>query len=26
MTKEQLNAFNEEPIVLSPWDPMGALA
>lgn len=26
LTKEQLNAFNEEPIVLSPWDPMGALA
>ena len=23
---EQLQAFNEEPIVLAPWDPMGALA
>lgn len=26
LSKEQLHAFNEEPIVLAPWDPMGALA
>ncbi|MBO0430922.1 C1 family peptidase [Enterococcus sp. DIV0660C] len=26
LTKEQLEAFNAEPIVLAPWDPMGALA
>ena len=26
LSKEQLQAFNEEPIVLAPWDPMGALA
>lgn len=26
LTKEQLAIFNEEPIVLAPWDPMGALA
>ncbi|MGX7173738.1 aminopeptidase C [Enterococcus ratti] len=26
LTPEQLQAFNEEPIVLAPWDPMGALA
>ena len=26
LTKEQLAAFNEEPTVLAPWDPMGALA
>ncbi|OQO71229.1 aminopeptidase [Enterococcus villorum] len=26
LTKEQLKAFNEEPIILAPWDPMGALA
>ena len=24
--KEQLDAFNSEPIVLAPWDPMGSLA
>ncbi|MGY3724062.1 bleomycin hydrolase [Granulicatella balaenopterae] len=26
LTEEQLKAFNEEPIVLAPWDPMGSLA
>lgn len=26
LTKEQLAAFEAEPIVLAPWDPMGALA
>ncbi|WP_165003906.1 MULTISPECIES: C1 family peptidase [unclassified Enterococcus] len=26
LTKEQLDAFNAEPTVLAPWDPMGALA
>lgn len=26
LTKEQLKAFNEDPIILAPWDPMGALA
>ncbi|MDT2738178.1 C1 family peptidase [Enterococcus pseudoavium] len=26
LTAEQLAAFNTEPIVLAPWDPMGALA
>lgn len=26
LTAEQLAAFDAEPIVLSPWDPMGALA
>ena len=26
LTKEQLDAFNSEPIVLAPWDPMGSLA
>lgn len=26
LTEEQLAAFNEQPTVLSPWDPMGALA
>ena len=25
LTKEQLDAFNSEPIVLAPWDPMGSL-
>ena len=26
LTEEQLAAFNAEPILLDPWDPMGALA
>ena len=26
LTKEQLDAFNSEPILLAPWDPMGSLA
>lgn len=26
LTKEQLEAFEAEPVVLAPWDPMGALA
>lgn len=26
LTKEQLKAWQEEPIVLKPWDPMGSLA
>lgn len=26
LTSEELNAYNKEPIVLAPWDPMGALA
>lgn len=26
LTTEQLTAFEAEPIVLAPWDPMGALA
>ncbi|MGM9903472.1 aminopeptidase C [Enterococcus sp. 10A9_DIV0425] len=26
LTDEQLAAFNEEPVLLAPWDPMGALA
>lgn len=26
LTKEQIAAFEAEPIVLAPWDPMGALA
>ena len=26
LTKEQLDMFNTEPIVLKPWDPMGSLA
>lgn len=26
LTPEQLAAFEEEPTVLAPWDPMGALA
>jgi bleomycin hydrolase len=26
LTSEMLNALEEEPIVLSPWDPMGSLA
>ena len=26
LSVEQLAAFNEEPTVLAPWDPMGALA
>lgn len=26
LTQEQLAAFEAEPIVLAPWDPMGALA
>lgn len=26
LTEEQLAAFNAEPILLAPWDPMGALA
>ena len=26
LTKEELNAYNSEPIELKPWDPMGSLA
>ncbi|MEW4355228.1 aminopeptidase C [Streptococcus pneumoniae] len=26
LTEEELAAYNSEPIVLAPWDPMGALA
>ena len=26
LTPEELSAYNAEPIVLAPWDPMGALA
>lgn len=26
LSEEQLSAYNEEPAVLEPWDPMGALA
>lgn len=26
LTKEQIKAWEEEPIVLKPWDPMGSLA
>ena len=26
LTTEQLAAFDSEPIVLAPWDPMGSLA
>ena len=26
LTEEQLKAFEDEPVVLDPWDPMGALA
>ena len=26
MPKKMLELFNTRPIVLSPWDPMGALA
>lgn len=26
LTPEELAAYNAEPIVLAPWDPMGALA
>ena len=26
LTEEQLKAFEAEPVVLDPWDPMGALA
>ncbi|MDY0277205.1 MAG: C1 family peptidase [Acholeplasma sp.] len=26
LTKEQLDAWNQKPIVLKPWDPMGSLA
>ncbi|MBO0448400.1 C1 family peptidase [Enterococcus sp. MJM12] len=26
LTEEQLTRYQEEPIVLSPWDPMGSLA
>lgn len=26
LTKEELAAYNAEPIVLKPWDPMGSLA
>ena len=26
LTPEQLAAFDSEPIVLAPWDPMGSLA
>ncbi len=26
LTKKELNAYNSEPIVLYPWDPMGTLA
>ncbi len=26
LTEEELNAYNQKPIVLKPWDPMGTLA
>jgi len=26
LTAEELAAYEAEPIVLAPWDPMGALA
>ena len=26
LTKEELEAYNSDPIVLEPWDPMGSLA
>jgi bleomycin hydrolase len=26
LTKEQLSAWKQEPIILKPWDPMGSLA
>lgn len=26
LTKEELDAYNSDPIVLEPWDPMGSLA
>ena len=26
LTKEELDAYNADPIVLKPWDPMGSLA
>ena len=26
LSKEQLKAYEEEPTVLAPWDPMGSLA
>ncbi|MBQ9592657.1 MAG: C1 family peptidase [Lachnospiraceae bacterium] len=26
LTKEQAEAFDQEPVVLKPWDPMGSLA
>lgn len=26
LTDEELNAYNQKPIVLKPWDPMGTLA
>ena len=26
LTKEQLEQYESEPVVLEPWDPMGSLA
>ena len=26
LTKEELAAYEAEPVVLKPWDPMGSLA
>jgi bleomycin hydrolase len=26
VTKEELEVYQKEPVVLPPWDPMGALA
>ena len=26
LTKEELAAYESEPVVLKPWDPMGSLA
>ena len=26
LTKEELEAYNAEPVELKPWDPMGSLA
>ena len=26
LTKEELEAYNSDPIILEPWDPMGSLA
>ena len=26
LSEEEINMYNEEPIKLKPWDPMGSLA